>query len=58
LAVSNSSAGNITLRVTNALWRAIGTGTTNALVIPGSKVGLLSVECWGTFQLYGTAAQQ
>jgi hypothetical protein len=58
LAVSNSSAGNITLRVTNALWRAIGTGTTNALVIPGSKVGLLSVECWGTFQLYGTAVQQ
>jgi hypothetical protein len=58
LVVSNSSAGNITLRVTNALWRAIGTTTTNALVIPGSKVGLLSVECWGTFQLYGTAVQQ
>lgn len=42
LAVSNSSAANITLRLTDARIRVTGTASTNALVIPSAKVGFLS----------------
>ena len=54
--VSNASGGNITLY--GPAGRYLGTGSTNALVLPSAKVGILSIRSFGLMTNVATAAQQ
>lgn len=50
LQISNSTAGNITNFTYANGCVAQGAGSTNALVIPAGKMGLVSAQTWGTYR--------
>lgn len=59
LQVSNSGASSITMGFTVSGAIAIGTSTTNSLIIPSTKMAVLSVNAWGNKRVtYVTAAGQ
>jgi hypothetical protein len=59
LVVSNSTASVITQFITSTTVRAIGTGTTNALVIGSGKIGITTFGSRGSFDTnYSNALQQ
>jgi hypothetical protein len=59
LAVFNTSSNTIVLYLTDTSARPIGFATTNALAIPGGKLGFFSIRCYGqSIKLYENLPQQ